>query len=161
MSPSVGTVATRKSGMGLAILWGGLACGAMDITAAFVVYGSFGLKPMPLLQGIAAGLLGPRALDGGVPTAALGLLCHFVVAFLAAGAFVGVSRWWGFMVQHFIASGVLYGVIVYFFMQLVVLPVSAARKYPFSLKFTIIGIVIHIFCVGLPIAIATRKFSAN
>jgi hypothetical protein len=161
MSPSESPVSAGKSSAGLAILWGGLVCGAMDITAALLVYGSFGLKPMPLLQGIAAGLLGPRALNGGVPTAALGLFCHFVVAFFAASTFVMVSRWWGFLVQHFIVSGVLYGVIVYFFMQLVVLPLSAARKYPFSLKFTVIGIVIHIFCVGLPIAIATRKFSAN
>ena len=43
---------------GLAILWGGLICGTMDITAAITVYGQFGLKPVPLLQGIAAGLLG-------------------------------------------------------------------------------------------------------
>ena len=32
-----------------AILWGGFACGALDITAAFVVYGYFGLKPVRLL----------------------------------------------------------------------------------------------------------------
>ena len=40
-----------------ALLWGGLVCGALDITAAFLVYGAFGLSPIPLLQGIAAGLL--------------------------------------------------------------------------------------------------------
>jgi tetratricopeptide (TPR) repeat protein len=55
---------------GLAILWGGLICGTMDITAAITVYGQFGLKPVPLLQGIAAGLLGPRAMQGGAATAA-------------------------------------------------------------------------------------------
>ena len=60
----------------MAILWGGLICGALDITAAFVVYGSFGLKQVTLLQGIAAGLLGPRSFEGGLPTAALGLFCH-------------------------------------------------------------------------------------
>jgi hypothetical protein len=52
-----------------AILWGGFACGALDITAALVVYGYFGLKPVRLLQGIAAGLLGARAFDGGFATA--------------------------------------------------------------------------------------------
>jgi len=44
-----------------AIFWGGLCSDALDITAAFVVYGSFGPKPIPRLQGIAAGLLSARA----------------------------------------------------------------------------------------------------
>lgn len=151
----------RESGAAMAILMGGLACGAMDITAAFLVYGSYGLKPVPLLQGIAAGLMGPRAQQGGWVTAALGLACHFIVAFWAASAFVVVSRWWGFLIEHYIISGILYGPVVYFFMQLVVVPLSAARKYPFSVKFTIIGLVIHIICVGLPIAVVTRKFSTT
>lgn len=151
----------RESGAAMAILMGGLACGAMDITAAFLVYGSYGLKPVPLLQGIAAGLMGPRAQQGGWVTAALGLACHFIIAFWAASAFVVVSRWWGFLTEHYIISGILYGPVVYFFMQLVVVPLSAARKYPFSVKFTIIGLVIHIICVGLPIAIMTRKFSTT
>jgi len=49
-----------------ALLWAGFACGVLDITAALVVYGFFGLKPMRLLQGIASGLLGPNAFNGGV-----------------------------------------------------------------------------------------------
>src|SRR5260370_24683435 len=53
----------------------------MDITAALVVYGYLGLKPVPLLQGIASGLLGPKSFQGGLATALLGLLSHFVIAF--------------------------------------------------------------------------------
>jgi uncharacterized membrane protein YagU involved in acid resistance len=104
-------------------------------------------------------LLGPRAFQGGASTALLGLACHFTVAFLAAATFVGITRFWSFPVQHFIVAGILYGPIVYFFMQLVVLPLSNARHFPFSLKMMIIGLIIHVICVGLPIAIAARKFS--
>jgi len=50
-----------------AIFWAGLLCGIFDILAAFMVYGAFGLKPIPLLQGIASGVLGARARDGGSP----------------------------------------------------------------------------------------------
>jgi hypothetical protein len=50
----------------LGLLWAGSACGVLDITAALVVYGFFGLKPVRLLQGIASGLLGPRAFSGGM-----------------------------------------------------------------------------------------------
>jgi hypothetical protein len=152
----VNTTATTLHRLGpapRAILWGGLLCGVLDITAAFLVYGMFGAKPIPLLQGIAAGLLGPRASSGGLATAALGLLCHFVIAFLAATVYYGISRALPWVLQYAIAAGVLYGVIVYFFMNRVVVPLSAARKFPFSLKMMIIGVAIHIFCVGLPIAI--------
>jgi hypothetical protein len=149
----------RKSGAVPAILWGGLLCGVLDITAAFVIYGRFGAAPVPLLQGIAAGLLGPSARQGGLATAALGLFCHFVIAFSAATAYVLASRRLRFLLQHFIASGVLYGVGVYFFMNRIVVPLSAARKYPFSFEMMVIGLVIHIFCVGLPIAIMTRCYT--
>jgi hypothetical protein len=46
-------------------------------------------------------------------------------------------------------------------MNRVVVPLSAARKYPFSLKMMIVGVVIHIFCVGFPIAISARRFSSG
>src|SRR6266571_7778290 len=72
----------------LAVLWAGFACGVLDITAALIVYGYFGAKPVPLLQGIASGLLGPEAFQGGLATALLGLLCHFVIAFGAATVFL-------------------------------------------------------------------------
>ena len=142
-----------------AICMAGFTCGAMDITAALLVYGSMGLKPLRLLQGIAAGLLGPRAYDGGVPTALLGLFLHFVIAFGAASVFFLASRYIRFLLDYAILSGVLYGVAVYFFMNRVVVPLSAATKRPFSLKMMLIGIVIHIFCVGLPIALSIRKYS--
>ena len=132
-----------------------------DITAALVVYGFFGARPIRLLQGIAGGLLGPRALEGGLATAWLGLLCHFLIAFSAAAVYFAVSRGVPFLVQHFVVSGVLYGVAVYFFMNRIVVPLSAARKYPFSFKMMVIGIVIHIFCVGLPISIVVRRYSIN
>jgi hypothetical protein len=48
-----------------------------------------------------------------------------------------------------------------FFMQLIVVHFSAAVKYPFQLKLTIIGIVIHISCVGLPIALMVGKYSVT
>ena len=158
MTPEKRPVRTSISGALQAVGWGGLACGIMDITAAFVVYGSLGLKPIPLLQGIAAGLLGPRSFQGGLATACLGLVCHFVIAFSAAAAFYAASRQLLFLRLHAIASGVLYGIAVYFFMNRIVVPLSGATKFPFSFKMMVIGVVIHIFCVGLPIALCVRRF---
>jgi uncharacterized membrane protein YagU involved in acid resistance len=94
-------------------------------------------------------------------TAVLGLVCHFVIAFLAATVYVALSRFLPFLLQHAVLSGILYGPVVYFFMQNVVLPLSNATKRPFSVKMMIIGVVIHIFCVGLPIALMTRRYSVS
>jgi uncharacterized membrane protein YagU involved in acid resistance len=143
----------------VALVWAGFTCGVLDITAALVVYGFFGLKPMRLLQGIASGLLGPRAFSGGLTTALLGLLCHFLIAFGAAAVYLMASRALGFLIEHAVISGFLYGVAVYFFMNRIVLPLSAAAKRPFSIQMMIVGVVIHIFCVGLPISLSVRRFS--
>ena len=143
----------------LAVLLAGFTCGVLDITAALVVYGYLGAKPMRLLQGIASGLLGPKAFDGGLAMALLGLLCHFVIAFGAATVYFVASRAIRILIDHAVVSGVLYGVVVYFFMNRIVLPLSAAARRPFSMKLMIIGVIIHIFCVGLPISLSVRRFS--
>lgn len=136
----------------LAITWAGTLCGILDITAAFVLYAPFGARPIPLLQGIAKGVLGKSAYQGGVPTALLGLALHFLIAFGAATTYYLASRKILFLINHWTVSGVLYGIAVYFFMQRVVLPLSLATRYPFSWEMMWIGVVIHILCVGLPIA---------
>ena len=161
MNPAAATLPAHQPNALAAILWGGFVCGVLDITAALVVYGFFGLKPVRLLQGIAGGLLGPRTFTGGPATAILGLLCHFLIAFSAATVYFALSRAVPFLVQHAVLSGALYGVAVYFFMQRIVVPLSAATKYPFSFKMMVIGVVIHIFCVGLPIAIAVQRYAGK
>jgi len=146
----------RKTAAFGAILWGGFASGVMDITAALAIYGSFGLKPLRLLQGIAGGLLGPRTYEGGLATAFLGLLCHFCIAFGAAAVYFVYSQKLPFLVRRPLAAGALYGAFVYFFMNRIIVPLSRATQYPFSLKMVIIGLAIHICCVGLPISLARR-----
>ena len=159
MNPTSSLSSLQNPNPLLAILWAGLTCGIMDIIAALVVYGSFGRPPMRLLQGIAAGVLGSRSFQGGLPTALLGLFCHFFIAFSAATIYLTATRWIPFLLEHAVISGALYGVAVYFFMNRVVVPLSGAIKYPFSLQMMAIGVVIHIFCVGLPIALVVRRCS--
>ena len=159
MEPTIATLLAQKPQAHLAIFWAGLLCGTFDITAALTVYGSMGVKPLRLLQGVAGGLLGPRTYQGGIATAALGLLCHFFIAYSAATVFYLASRYMPFMLQYAVLSGALYGIVVYFFMNRIVVPLSAAAKMPFSLKMMFIGVTIHVFCVGLPISLAIRRFS--
>ena len=76
MNPTSALSSLQNSNPLLAILWAGFTCGTLDISAALVVYRYFGRPPMRLLQGIAAGVLGSRSFQGGLPTALLGLFCH-------------------------------------------------------------------------------------
>jgi hypothetical protein len=83
----------KHSALG-AIVRGGALCGVLDITAAFIVYGGFfGVHPVLILQGIASGVLGSSAFNGGYPVALLGLFLHFFIAFTVTFVYVQLSRW--------------------------------------------------------------------
>jgi hypothetical protein len=139
------------------ILWGGLIAGVLDITAAFIQAGLRGATPVRVLHAVASGLLGRESYSGGLKTAALGLFCHFIIATGATAVYWLASRWLPWLTTQAVLCGMLYGVAVYFFMNLVVLPLSAfPGKITFPLRALIPGLLIHIFCVGLPIALVVR-----
>lgn len=158
MSEPSSVTARMKRRAVAATLTAGLIAGILDITAAFLVYGRYGAQPIQILQGIASGILGPGAYNGGSKTAVLGLALHFLIALGAAAVFYVASRMLKFLTRHAVISGFLFGIAVYFFMQYVVLPMSAFHKGPSSMSMTLIGIVVHMFCVGLPISLTIRRF---
>ena len=147
-----------KSSLG--ILWGGLIAGTMDITAAILTYKiRNNVPPIRILQGVASGLLGTSSYGGGAKTAALGLFLHFMIAFIWTAVFYAASRKMPWLIQHAVIVGIFYGMFVQQFMQQVLLPLSAFHKPPFSLSGLVIGLITHIVCVGLPIALSVRHFS--
>ena len=130
----------------------------MDITAAFITWWPKGVKPSRLLQGIAAGWLGPASFNGGTTTAALGLAFHFLIAFTAATVFFVASRRVTFMIESPVLSGVLYGIAVYLVMYRAVMPLSNFHGTK-TVTSSIIAIITHIICVGLPISLVVHRFS--
>ena len=143
-----------------AILIGGAIAGALDITYAIGFSALRGVPPIRILQSVASGLLGAPAFHGGWPTAALGLLLHFCIALLWATIFYLASRAIPFLTRHPVISGLFYGFLIYALMNLVLLPLSAfPRKVTFPLLVLITGILVHMFCIGLPIALAVRRTS--
>jgi hypothetical protein len=139
------------------ILLGGLIAGALDITAAITQWALRGVQPTRILQGIASGLLGHAALEGGTATAALGLALHFFIATTWTAVFYVASRRLGFLTRAPWITGPLYGVFVWAFMAFVVLPLSAVTRRPFNPSMALIQVAIHIVCVGLPIAWTIRR----
>src|SRR5262249_8902080 len=141
------------------ILVGGLIAGTLDITAACVQSGFRGRSPMWVLQTVAAGLLGPDSFNWGFKSAALGLVIHFVIATTATTVFFLASRKLTFMVEWPAISGPLYGIAVYGFMNLVVLRLLYPLKITYTVSGVLIQMTIHIFCIGLAIALVVRHYS--
>jgi hypothetical protein len=151
----------RRSSALRAIFWGGVACGVLDLTFALVYYTVWrGAKPAGILRSIARGLLGEAAQPGGMGTTALGVFLHFVISFGAAAAYYLASRKLRVLTDHAVIGGMLYGVGVYFFMNGVVLPLSASNApFPPVISVRILPVLgAHVFLVGLPIALAVRRW---
>ena len=140
------------------VLIGGLVVGGLDLLDAIVFFGlRNGVSPVRIFQSIAAGVQGRAAFSGGVPSAALGILLHFFIAFVIVGVYLVASRYVPVLIRHWIVCGILYGIAVYFFMNDVVIPLSATTRGAFAWPVFVNGLAIHMFGVGLVAAwFATR-----
>jgi hypothetical protein len=136
-----------------------LVAGTADITAACIHAAFFGATPVRVFQSVASGLLGPKSFEAGAATAALGLFLHYVIMTCWATAFYIASRKLKFLVERWYVWGPVYGIFVHLFMQFVTIPLSAIRPRPFNLQNFLIGMGIHIVCVGIAIAYTTRRHS--
>jgi uncharacterized membrane protein YagU involved in acid resistance len=140
-----------------AIFWGGLVAGILDAVDGVIAYGTQGLSPIQVLQYIASGALGQSAFQGGIATAALGAAFHFSIAWVAAAVFVLATRRLEILKTHAVPAGLLYGAAVYFFMNYLVLPLSAVSAGSFHLGLFLNGVIGHALFVGLPMSLFARS----
>ena len=160
MSTSAVPDSAQGSRAAKVILCAGLIAGTLDLTGACVVsWLRAGVPPIRVFQSVASGLYGSASFTGGAKTAVVGVILHFIIATTAAAIYYLASRYLRFLISQTIIAGVLYGVVVYLFMNFVVLPLSAVARRPVPLSGRIIGMLIIIFCIGLPIASIVRWFS--
>ena len=132
------------------------ACWTLTYAIVFSAYR--GVPPMQLLQSVASGVPGAAASDGGNAAAALGLFLHFVIAFPAAAIYYLASRWLPFLITRAVLAGVVYGAVIYAVVNLAVVPLSAfPRRLTFPPIVQISGLLVHMFLIGLPIALAARR----
>lgn len=146
-----------------AVLYGTLAVGTLDILDAFIFFGArSGARPIRILQGIAGGLLTrPVAQQGGWPAAALGLLLHYFIAFGIVAVYVLASRRIRALAWKPLVFGPPYGVAAYLVMNLVVVPLSRiGGTFAPPPPVLINGLLIHMFGVGLPSALAAAAAAA-
>lgn len=106
-----------------AILLGGLIAGTVDIGAASLI-GM--LTPLAVTRAIASGLIGKAAHGGGLPISFLGLLLQWAMGMLIAAIYMLATAAMPGMRRRWIPTGMIAGVIIYFVMVYLVLPLSAA-----------------------------------
>jgi hypothetical protein len=146
-----------RSTVGWVVLAGAVGA-TFDISYAILYYGWKGIAAERIFHVIASGLLGKAAFDGGMPVAALGLALHYGIVIVAAAIFLAAARRIAWLHEQPVVAGALFGLCIYGFMNFVVLPLSA---YPFKLQFalftTVTGVLVHMFLIGVPIALITRR----
>ena len=142
-----------------AIFWGGLVAASVDIFAASLI---FQANPVVILHAIASGLLGKPSFYGGLPTAVLGLILQWFMGLLIAAIYVLGARRFIWMHRDWRATGVAYGVVVYFVMNDVVVPLSKAwpgRDFSKPVDWTKFGEnMLAMMLFGLIVAFFARRF---
>ena len=134
--------------------------GTLDITYAIVFsYLRSGTSPQRVLQSVAAGALGrDAAFSGGVPAAALGLICHFFIAFTITAIFFAAASRFSWLTRLWFVTGPLYGIGVYLVMNFVVIPLSRIATWPHPATAVLIsGLLVHMFVIGTPIALGAGR----
>jgi hypothetical protein len=141
-----------------AILLGGLLGGAGDFFFAFFFYG----WKLRIFQTVAGGVMGREAaFAGGVPTFLLGVVLHFAIGVIWAAIFWGLSRLLPVLRRHTIPVGLAYGIVIFYGMNSVVLPLSALHTKAWPPAWAPIPLAAHMLVVGLPIAWAARTRSSR
>jgi uncharacterized membrane protein YagU involved in acid resistance len=142
------------------VLVGGGIAATLDIVYAIVRNGGYGKSPLWVLQSVASGWMGEGAFASGIAGGIIGLLSHYGILFIAAATYFLASRSFPILRSRAMACGAIFGVLVYLFMNFVVLPLSAFPfDFPYPLPRLVEGFMSHAVFVGLPIAWAIRKYA--
>jgi hypothetical protein len=138
------------------ILLTGFTAGTLDGIGAAVVHQ---IHPIQLFQYVASGAIGREAaFSGGIATALLGLLFHYIIAFSWTILFFYLYPKVSLLRRNKYVVGVLYALFVWIIMNMVVVPSTLIGRGPFFLKHALIGWAILVMMIGLPISIMVSRY---
>ena len=132
------------------ILLGGFFAGLADFiypTVKTVMAGGPWTRPW---KGVASGLLGQTARDGGMEMVALGAALHWFICISAAAILYFVVSRVKFVPRQWILLAIIHGIAVLLVMNYVILPLSAIGQGIYPLEKLHIHAFWHIVLVGLP-----------
>jgi len=132
------------------VLLGGFFAGLADFiypTVKTVMAGKSWMQPW---KGVASGLLGQRARDGGLEMVVLGASLHWFICLSAAALLYFIVSRVKWLPRQWLALACIHGVAVLLAMNYVILPLSAIGRGIYPLETLHIHAFWHIVLVGLP-----------
>ncbi len=148
-----------RSGAFAAILRIGLIAGTLDISENLIFNYFRGITPTRIFQYIAGGLIGPQSAHLGMESVALGVAIHYTIALTWTAIFYLASMKMAVLIRRPVICGILYGGLVYIIMNFVVLPLTRVphSRAPMTLASRVSGVLALLFCIGLTVALLTRR----
>ena len=139
----------------------GLVVGSLDIIAALTnFYIRTGKDPLVVLKYISSAVFGKAAFSGDNSMNILGLLLHFLIAFIWTIFFFLIYPKLRLISWNRIITGIIYGIFIWLIMSLVVVPMSKASGSTFNIKQAIIAVLILIGAIGLPLSFIAHRYYA-
>ncbi len=139
----------------------GFIAGSLDILAAIIVYAVIQEKTTAenILRYIASAVFGNKAFTGGTGMIFAGLLFHYLVAYIFTAIYVLLYPRISFLRKQKLLSGIAYGILVWFIMNVIVVPTAFSKPYSFtSFESLFTAMIILILMIGIPIAFLTGYF---
>lgn len=142
------------------ILQTGLLAGTLDILSAYVhVFLRTHEISKKMFHYIAGGALGlEKSMKGGFGVVMLGIFFHYFIAFAFTLFFFLIYQKLNIASVNKYISGLLYGLFVWFVMNMLVLPLTKLPPRPFEAQNAIINALILMVLVGLPISISAHHY---
>ena len=150
---------SRNSLLRLSVIAGLIIGFADEIVYHWFVQNVIGGVPLiSLYQYIASGALGNAAFAGGITTALLGVLFHYLISIVIAGVFILSVDRIPLVRRYIIPGSLLYGFGVFIVMNMIVTPLSATPPLPTPTTPQLIVMIIdHILVFGLLLGILVRR----
>lgn len=142
-----------------AVLRIGFVAGTLDIAENLIFNAFRHITPTMVFQYIASGLIDGASFDLGLASVALGAVLHYAIALSWTVIFFAASCKFSILIRRPIVSGLLYGIGVYLFMNIVVVPLSRVPPAPAAttLASRISGVLAVVCCIGLTISLLVRR----
>nr|WP_199043753.1 hypothetical protein [Dyella sp. ASV24] len=129
-----------------------LVAGTLDLLSALTYALLEGKNPLAVPVGIASAIW-PGAIKAGAPALVVGVLLHFLIMLVMVAVFVAAARRLSWLTAKPVASGLLYGLLLWAVMNLIVLPLRWPSIFPHITALSLAEqIFSHTVLVGLPLA---------
>jgi len=131
--------------------------GTLDILFAMILTVAFGRQIPNMLRSVASGPF-PAAIDMGTSGAILGLVVHFALMAIMAAALVLLVHWRPQLAGTSLRTGIAFGVITYFIMNWLVVPLRFGTPLPPKPLSIATQLFAHIVLVGIPMAYIAARY---